>query len=237
MRFLLFLISIYTNDFNTLFFFFSGGKLEVVEYLLAECSADPSAKDEMGCVPSDLTMDSEILKTINAFADELNLRKDLERIAGHEAANQMTPRKRNTFDFETIENGCTLSRAQSTLINSNEADESRENRILPIIGGGRNQSTYDNYSVTVEKTPTKTKTVNLKELDYQHRYIEQSSRSSGGSEQSSPRLTRYYDVGKRTPSLRDSGVFDDEPDMDSLTDQFIKKKLSSISQPEHYNMI
>ena len=205
-----------------------GGKLEVVEYLLAECSADPLAKDEMGCVPSDLTMDSEILQTINAFAGELNLRKDLERIAGHEAANQTTPRKRNTFDFETIENGGTLSRAQSTLLTSNENENNVQNRILPIIGG-RNTSTtsinYDNYSVTVEKSPTK-QTTNPFE-----------SYSSGGSTQSSPSLTRYYGNGKRTPSLRDSGVFDDEPDMDSLTDQMIKKKLSSISQPEHYNMI
>lgn len=202
-----------------------------MEYLLAECSADPLAKDEMGCVPSDLTMDSEILKTINAFADELNLRKDLERIAGHEAANQTTPRKRNTFDFETIENGGTLSRAQSTLLTSNETEDNVQSRILPIIGGNRNTSNnYDNYSVTVEKTPTKQTTINPFES-----YTER--RTSGGSEQSSPSLTRYYGNGKRTPSLRDSGVFDDEPDMDSLTDQMIKKKLSSISQPEHYNMI
>lgn len=213
-------------------FSFIGGKLGVVEYLLAECSADPLAKDEMGCLPSDLTMDSEILKTIKAFADELNLRKDLERIAGHEAVNQTTPRRRNTFDFEAIENIGTLSRAQSTLLTSNESEDIVQNRILPIIGGRNTSSTsnnYDNYFVTIEKTPTRQTTVNPKESF--------TERSSGGSEQSSPSLTRYYSNEKRTPSLRDSGVFDDEPDMDSLTDQMIKKKLSSISQPGHYNMI
>ena len=219
-----------------LFYSFVGGKLKVVEYLLAECSADPLAKDEMGCVPSDLTMDSEILKTINAFADELNLRKDLERIAGHEAENQMTLRKRNTFDFEMIENtNGTLSRAQSTLLTSNETVDNVQNRILPIIGGNKKTSTasnnYDNYSVTVEKSPTKQPTTNPFESYTERR----ASSASGGSEQSSPPLIRYYSNGKRTPSLRDSGVFDDEPDMDSLTDQMIKKKLSSISQPEHYN--
>ena len=189
----------------------------------------------MGCVPSDLTMDSEILKVINIFGNDLNLRKDLERIAGHEAATLTVPRKRYTFDFEGSENG-TLSRAQSMLMNSNETvAHSGESRILPIIGGRNNQSNYDNYSVTVEKTPT-----NSKDLYSQRRYSQQSSTKS---EQSSPSLTRYYsgthEVGKRTPSLRDSGVFDDElTDMeDSLTDQLIKKKLSSISQPTHYNVI
>ncbi|XP_066931556.1 oxysterol-binding protein-related protein 1-like [Clytia hemisphaerica] len=209
-----------------------GGKLEVVEYLLSQCAADPLAKDEMGCVASDLTMDSDILKTINRYANELNLRRELERVAGQQAVEQSS--KRNTLIFET--NDMVISRSTSAFTTSYEAREIEEHHsnILPITGRsllqipGQPVNTDTTYLVRHNSAPIQKTSPNTR----------RSESSSESSEQNSPSLTRFYkQEGKRVSTSRDSGVFDDESDMDSLTDQLIKRKLSSISQTDHYNMI
>ena len=227
-----------------------------MEYLLSECSADPVAKDEMGCVPSDLTMDSDILHAINKFADELRIRQDLEKLAGIQAAEApLTPRNRNTISFDLverdIENGLIPSRSHSLFLNQNEAKQIRDHfsnksnknnnalsgRGLLEIPEQLTVITNENYlvrhnSAPVQRSPTY-KTNEQRER-HNSQIIESASESS---EPGTPRATRFYteqDTGKRTQSLRDSGVFDEESDMDTLTDQLIKKKLSSS---EHYNII
>lgn len=223
-----------------------------MEYLLSECSADPVAKDEMGCVPSDLTMDSDILHAINRFADELRIRRDLERLAGIQAAEApQTPRKRNTISFELvendIENGLIPSRAHSMFLNQNEAKQIREHfsnknktnnnalsgaRGLLEIPEQLSIITNDNYLVRHNSAPVqRSPTIKASEERERHNSLIIES-ASEDSEPGTPRATRFHT--QRTQSLRDSGVFDEETDMDSLTDQLIKKKLSSS---EHYNII
>lgn len=101
-----------------------GGNFNVVSYLLHNCSADPLAKDDMGCIPSDLTMDRDILQLLNEHTDNEIAKRDMEALA---STTNLNDRRRSHTCDEECENQDTIlmPRTQSLLLNKTEAVQIR----------------------------------------------------------------------------------------------------------------
>lgn len=217
----------------------------MVDYLLSQCSADPLAKDEMGCVASDLTMDKDILETLTRCTNEVTAKRELERLA----ATLPQHSKRNTYCFDLIEHESSssststsqttssqLTRAQSMFINPTEAEYIREqfNKTKNQTIGGFQPPSTDEYSpvdwnFTRQNSAPPTKTRTLKEDTTVSSTISQLVRRSSTKESGKSRLKESRN--------RDSGVFDEDTNEDSSSERSLKTRTQNNIPEEHYNLI
>jgi len=104
-----------------------GGSFEVVCYLLCDCSADSLVKDEMNCLPSDLTMDNNILEVLNKYQKQQTLRHQLDRSRSLLCASTLPRRRRARTHIPNETNGLNRNRPQSMFAGESEAMKIRTN--------------------------------------------------------------------------------------------------------------
>lgn len=245
----------------SLFHLRTGGKLEVVDYLLSECSADPLAKDEMGCVASDLTMDKEILDTLNKYTNEVMAKRELERLA---ASLPPQHSKRNTYCFELIEHDSTsssqsgslqLTRAQSMFIDTTEAEYLREqmNKSKQTIGGFQQRPSDEytlvdwNFGRQNSAPPTKLRSARGESPNGSSPSTTATTSASPSNSAPSSTLSQFMrrSSGRDSASKgrlresrnRDSGVFDEDTNDDSSSERSLKTRTRDIPEEHHYNVV